>query len=165
MLESASVQVAVVHCFADPDVLDTLQPPEGAMKFRIAPGEAICIAARTQAANLAAALSAALERMDPYALALDRSDAWSMFTLSGSDRARAFARLCTTPLPSSAGFLQGEIGGVPAKAIVLNDRIDLMVSSVLAHHLRQRILEACADLSPREAAATEFAMAASWSQA
>lgn len=159
MLEFASAQSVVIHCFAEPNVLDMLRRPKGAMAFRIAVEEIICISARAEGAAVLAALSADLASMDPHALMLDRSDAWAVFTLSGPDRANAFARLCTTPLPQPPAFLQGDIAAVPAKAVIQNDRIHLMVNSTLGDHLRQRIIRGCADLDPREVPPVDFAVA------
>jgi hypothetical protein len=159
VLEFASAQSAVIHCFAEPKVLDLLRPPPGAMAFRIAREELICVSASAEGATVLAALSADLGSMDPHALVLNRSDAWAVFTLTGSDRANAFARLCTTRLPPPPAFLQGDIGAVPAKAVIQDDRIHLMVSSPLGHHLRQRIILACGDLDPREISPVAFAAA------
>ena len=149
MLEFVSAQIAVIHCFTESNFLDALRASE-AMVFRIAPNEAIAISAQSDAPMVLSSLSAELERMDPHALVLDRSDTWAVFTLCGRDRANAFARLCTTPLHDPPAFLQGAIGGVPAKAVIQKGWIHLMVSSVLGHHLRQRILVGCGDLAPRE---------------
>lgn len=159
MLEFATTQATVIHCFAEPNVLETLRAPEGAMVFRIARGELVCIADPTAGAAVLAALSSEIESVDVHALLLDRSNSWAVFTLSGSHRADAFARLCTTPLPPAPALLQGAIGAVPAKAVILNDRIHLMVSSNLGHHLRQRIVEGCGDLAPREMPAAVFVVA------
>lgn len=159
MLEIRSAQSSIIHCFAEPDVLDTLPLPENAMAFRIARGELICLGAHTDGPIIFTALSALLRDLDPHALVLDRSDAWAVVTLSGSERAKAFARLCTSPLPQAPGFLQGAIGTVPAKAVVVEGRIYLMVSSNLGHHIRERILEACADLAPLELPADSFVAA------
>jgi hypothetical protein len=150
VLEFRSAQSTVIHCFAEPDVLDAMHAPDGAMTFRIAGRELICMASGREGAAIMAALSAAIKNVDPNALLLDRSDGWSVFALSGEDCAKAFGRLCTTPLPQAPGFFQGAIGTVPAKAVVLEDRIYLIVSSILGHHIRERILEACADISPLE---------------
>jgi hypothetical protein len=150
VLEFVSTQIAVIHCFAEPNFLDALRAPEEAMVFRIAPNEVISILAQSDGPMVLASLSAELERMDPHSLVLDRSDSWAVFALCGTDRANAFARLCTTPLQGPPAFFQGAIGGVPAKAVIQKDWIHLMVSSVLGHHLRERILVGCSDLAPRE---------------
>lgn len=159
MLEIRSAQSSIIHCFAEPDVLDTLRAPENAMAFRIARGELMCLGAHQDGPIILTALSAVLKDSDPHALLLDRSDAWAVLTLSGPDRAKAFARLCTSPLPQAPGFLQGAIGTVPAKAVVVEDRIHVMVSSNLGHHIRERILEACGDFAPLELPASPFVAA------
>ncbi len=151
MLEFAPSPSAVIHCYADPGILDVLRAPEGAMVFRIARGELICLSASAAAKPMLDALSAQASA-DPHALCLDRSDAWAVFTLSGPQRAAAFSRLCANPLPSPPALLQGAIAGVAARAVVLPDRVHLLVASILGDHLRQRILEACYDLDPRESA-------------
>lgn len=149
MLEFAPYPSSVIHCYADPGVLDTLRAPEGAMVFRIARGELICVSAHGAARPVLDALSVQASA-DPHALLLDRSDAWAVFTLAGSQRVAAFSRLCANPLPPPPALLQGAIAGVAARAIVLPDRIHMLVSSVVGDHLRQRIIDACHDLEPRE---------------
>ena len=48
-------------------------------------------------------------------------------------------------LPVS-GFVQGEVARIGVRMLVDGDRIDLLVSSVHAHHLRDRIRADCAEL-------------------
>lgn len=158
MLEFAPAQSAVIRCFAEPGALDALRTPVGAFACRIAPDELVFVSARDATTEIRAVVSADLERTDPDCLVLDQSDGWAVWMLSGPDRARAFARLCTTPYPHPPAFLQGAIGSVPAKAVVLSDRIYVMVSSSLGHHIRERILAACGDLTPRAGPAAPLAL-------
>lgn len=158
MLELASCETTIIHCFAEAPVLDAVQEPAGTIVFRVANRELICLSARAAANRVFAALSAKFTSGDPYALLLDRSDAWAVITLNGDERAKAFSRLCTSPLSPAPAFLQGAICGVPGKVVNLHDRIYLLVSSVLRDHLRHSILDACRDLGLHETSAGEFSL-------
>ena len=44
---------------------------------------------------------------------------------------------------------------VPAKVVVLESELLVLVSSALSHHLRERIVAACSDLAPQEVEAAQ----------
>jgi hypothetical protein len=91
------------------------------------------------------AVRQAVQRMDPDALVRDVSDGWAMHTLRGPDARVAFARLSELELPTS-GFVQGAVARVGVRVLVDGDRVDLVVPSMLASHLRERIEDECRDL-------------------
>ena len=136
MLELARTEMTVARCFDRPEVLDALPEISGVHACRVAPDELLLIGA-VAAVDL------------PAGLVVDETGGWSVWTISGSEAGEAFARLSAIPL--RPGFLQGLIGSVPGKAVVLGDRIHLLVASSVSHHLEARIRAACADLLPAEA--------------
>jgi hypothetical protein len=65
------------------------------------------------------------------------------------------------PLPRERpAFFQGAVAGIQAKVLARDGRIDVLVVSTVAHHLRRRILAACRDLEPREVTARELELPA-----
>ena len=85
-----------------------------------------------------AAVRAAVVRLDPDAVVLDVSDGWVVHSLDGPGSREAFARLSELELPV-AGSLVGEVAWVGARSLVDTDRIDLLVPSMVAVHVRERI--------------------------
>ena len=91
------------------------------------------------------ALRQAVERVDPDAVVRDVSDGWVLHTLSGPDARDAFARVSELELPAS-GFVQGAVARIGVRVLVIGERIDLLVPSMLAAHLRERIEDECGEL-------------------
>jgi hypothetical protein len=91
------------------------------------------------------ALRRAVEHVDPDAVVRDVSDGWLMHTLDGPGARDAFARLSELELPAS-GFVQGGVARIGVRVLVQADRLDLLVPSMLAAHLRERIEDECRDL-------------------
>jgi sarcosine oxidase gamma subunit len=91
------------------------------------------------------ALRRAVEHVDPDAVVRDVSDGWLMHTLEGPGARDAFARLSELELPAS-GFVQGGVARIGVRVLVQGDRVDLLVPSMLAAHLRERIEDECRDL-------------------
>lgn len=91
------------------------------------------------------ALRRAVEHVDPDAVVRDVSDGWLMHTLEGPGARDAFARLSELELPAS-GFVQGAVARIGVRVLVQGDRVDLLVPSMLAAHLRERIEDECRDL-------------------
>ena len=150
MVELVPVEAAVVRCFGVPDVLDAMPSMTDAFPCRVAPDEVLLLAAPSDQAQLLARVEAYFAA-DPAALVIQQPDGWSIWTIEGPGIARAWARLTSIELPETRpAFLQGEVAGVPAKALVLTGAIHIMVASSLGHHLRDRVLTACADLAPIE---------------
>jgi hypothetical protein len=80
----------------------------------------------------------------PEGLAVTETGGWAAWTLSGRDAGEALARL--SMLSDGPGFLQGIVAGVPAKAIVSEVEIHLLVAASLGHHVEERFRAACSDL-------------------
>ena len=152
MLELTAGEAAIVHCVGKPASLDALRPIPGTFPGRVAPDEVLLIGAAEARWRIAEVARNELAQVDPHALALDQSSGWSVWTLSGPRVPEAFARLSSAPLPPAPAFVQGAIAGVPAKAVVLPDSVHVLVSSVLGHHVRQRVLAACRDMPASEGA-------------
>ena len=91
------------------------------------------------------ALRRAVERVDPDALVRDVSDGWVLHTLEGPGARYAFGRLSELELPAS-GFVQGAVARIGVRVLVEGDRIDLLVPSMFAAHLRERIEDECREL-------------------
>jgi sarcosine oxidase gamma subunit len=91
------------------------------------------------------ALRQAVERIDPDAVVRDVSDGWVMHTLAGPRARDAFAHLSELELPAS-GFVQGAVARIGVRVLVDGDRVDLLVPSMLAAHLRERIEDECGEL-------------------
>jgi hypothetical protein len=131
-----------VGCFARAAALDALA--EGAeLPLRVAPAELLLLGAQAALGELEQRLAA----LDPHALTLDLSSAYATWIVRGDDRFEAFARLSAIPLPGQGGFAQGLVGHVPAKVVVRSDDLLVVVSSVVSHHLRERLPAACRDLA------------------
>jgi sarcosine oxidase gamma subunit len=93
------------------------------------------------------ALRHAVQRLDPDAVVCDVSDGWVAHTLGGPGSREAFARLSELELPAS-GFVQGAVARIGVRVLVDGDRVDLLVPSMLAAHLRERIEDECRELLP-----------------
>jgi hypothetical protein len=91
------------------------------------------------------ALRHAVERIDPDALVRDVSDGWVLHTLLGSGARDAFARLSELELPVS-GTVQGAVARIGVRVLVEGDRVDMLVPSMLAAHLLERIEDECREL-------------------
>jgi sarcosine oxidase gamma subunit len=91
------------------------------------------------------ALRQAVERVDPDALVRDVSDGWVLHTLEGPGARYAFGRLSELELPTS-GFVQGAVARIGVRVLVEGDRVDLLVPSMFAAHLRERIEDECQEL-------------------
>jgi sarcosine oxidase gamma subunit len=92
-----------------------------------------------------AALLQAVRRLDPDAVVVDVSGGWVAHTLEGPGARDALSRMTELELPVS-GFVQGEVARIGVRMLVDGDRIHLLVPSMHADHLRDRIRAACAEL-------------------
>lgn len=135
MLELVRTHSEVVRCFARPEVLDRLPEVPGRSAFRIATDEVMLVGSGGRVDH-------------PDVLVVDEPGGWTALTLAGADRLEAFARLSAVrPEP---GLIQGAIGGAPAKAIVRDGAIHLLVPASYGDHLEARIRASCGDLLPSE---------------
>ncbi|MGA9160459.1 MAG: hypothetical protein WB297_06295 [Actinomycetota bacterium] len=128
----------VTSVLASPDACERVAGLPGAC--RVEPAEVAIIGDVS-----VAALVPAVRRSDPDAVVLDVSDGWAAHTLDGPDAREAFTRLSELDLPDR-GFVQGEVAGIGVRILVEGNRLDLLVPSALAAHLRGRIEADCAEL-------------------
>jgi hypothetical protein len=131
VLEMRRSEPRVVRCLARPETLDALPETAGVHAYRVAPDELLLIGLQA-------------EPDLPGGLAVDETGGWAAWTLSGPDAVEALGRL--SALPPGPGFLQGAVAGVPAKAILGEAEIHLLVAASLAHHVEERLSAACSDL-------------------
>ncbi len=137
----------VVGAFASADALDALQAPAGARACRIARDEAAFVCAAEATRDVLDAIAPQLAAGDGFAL--DLSDGWTGFALGG-DVERAFSYLSELRLPERGAFAQGDVLRVPARILVGDARIDLLVPSPLGSYLRDELLHALRALDVRE---------------
>jgi hypothetical protein len=157
VLELHAVPAEVIGCFGRPAVLDQISEA-AQLPVRVAPDELLLLSVGATSARprRMQEIEAALGAQDGGGLVLDLSSGFAIWTLRGDDRFEAFSRLSALELPEGASsvrppaVLQGLVAHVPAKVVVSSDSLLLIVSSVLSHHIRKRVLVACADLAPSE---------------
>lgn len=148
MLELQRTLAAVVGCYARPAALDALATG-GALTIRVASDELLLLTAANDAASLLASAERALAALDAHALALDVSSGFAVWLVRGA-WPEAVARLCAVAPPEPPACFQALFAHVPAKLVVRADELLVVVSSVVSHHVRERVLQACRDLEPRE---------------
>jgi hypothetical protein len=151
VLDVSPVAAVLIRCFSEPACLDAFPAVEGAAACCIAPDELILIGPSHSTGMLMAEAIAYLENVDVSSFVIPHTDAWSFWALSGEDAGRAFMRLSANPLPRTVpAFIQGAIAQLPGKAFVLPECIVIIVPSTLGHHFPERVLAACADLTPKQ---------------
>ena len=144
-------EAAVVQCLGRPSALDALETPSGAGSYRVAPDELLVVGAPSGQSALVEATRQGLEQSDPDALVIDMSDGWSIVSVHGPAPDYVLRRLSAVAPPDSRpAFVQASIAEAPARAIVLDDAVHLLVSATVAHHVRARVLAACEDLGIEE---------------
>jgi hypothetical protein len=151
VLELYTIPCSILGCYAHAAVLDRIGENEEA-SVRVAADELLVIGARHRLADVESELAA----LDAASVVIDLSSAFAIWVLRGEERFEAFRRLSAIELPAPPAVAQGLVAHVPAKVLVNADQLVVIVSSVLAHHLRERVLRACADLAPSERAAVEL---------
>jgi hypothetical protein len=148
VLELQLAHSTVLGCYAGPTTLDHLAT-NGGLAVRVAPGELLLVGHHGQLD----ALTAELKGLDQWSLVVDLTSAFSIWVLRGDARLEAFCRLSAVVLPDGPGVAQGLVAHVPARVIAVHDELLILVSASLSHHLRERVLTACADLAPTEPSA------------
>jgi hypothetical protein len=143
------LRAGVVGAFASAAALDAIRAPDGVRACRVAPDEIALVCARDQAASLLDAVSSQIARGDRHGFALDLSDGWTGFSLTGEVR-KAFSYLSELQLPEPGGFAQGDVLRLPARVLSGEDRIDLLVPSPWGHYLHDELLESLRALDVRE---------------
>ena len=143
------LRTGVVGVFASAAALDALQAPDGARACRVAPDEIALLCAPDDAARVLDAVSGQIARADRHGFALDLSDGWTGFSLTGEVR-EAFSYLSELHLPEPGSFAQGDVLRVPARVLRGEDHIDLLVPSPWGRYLHDELLEALRALDVRE---------------
>lgn len=141
MPDLRAAQLAAVGCWARPEALDAL-PPLDALSFRVAPDELLLLG------DAGEELVERAQRALRDGIVLDCTDAYAAWTLAGEDVEEAFRRVSAIRIDRPQ--LQGLVAQVPAKVVALEADLLVLVPSTLGHHLRERVLQACADLGVRE---------------
>jgi hypothetical protein len=161
VLELQPTRAAIIGCFARSDAVDAVADGTQ-LALRVAPDELLLVVDPEEAAACVTSIEGSLAVLDPGGLTFDLSGGYRVFRVRG-DWGEAFARLCAAPLPEPPAILQALFAHVPAKVVVSTDELLIVVSSVVSHHVRDRILAACRDLGPRELAAAPLWMSISGS--
>jgi len=152
VLELVATPFAVVRCLATSERLDRLRVPAAAHACRVASDELILLGPVAAAQELVAACSG----LEADGVVIDDTDGFAAWTLSGPAAEEAFARLSAIELPNERpAFVQGAIAGVPGKALAEVERIHVLVSASLGHHLLERVAAACGDLVVSERLAAD----------
>jgi hypothetical protein len=144
-----SSRFGVVGGFASADAIDAVQVPAGARACRIASDEIAYVCQADEAAAVLNAIAPQIAGGDSDGFALDLSDGWTGFTLTG-DVARAFSYLSELELPAPGAFVQGDVLRVPVRVLAGENQIDLLVPSPWGTYLRDEMLFALRALNVRD---------------
>jgi hypothetical protein len=144
--EIVALGLGIVAASASPDALDALVVPGRAAACRIAEDELMLVCEHEVADEVAREVGTRLMGLEPDALVLATSDGWATVLLEGDDARAVFARLSRLSLPAR-GFVQGEVAHIPARILVEEDRIHIIVRAALGQHVRSRI-SAAAEVEP-----------------
>jgi hypothetical protein len=159
VLEIIPARAVIVSCMDEPHVLDGMPDHAGAFKARIAPDELWLVGPAGAAAEVMAHANGYLSGAGSFGLAMDVTDGWSVLTVKGDGTMQVWARFSENQIPAERpAFVQGAVAAVATRAIVFDAVIHFMCPAPLRHHLPQRILRGCADLSPRLLDAAEFVL-------
>ena len=145
----SSSRFGVVSGFASANALDAVQVPAGARACRIASDETAFVCSADAAADVLDAIAAQIARGDSDGFALDVSDGWTSFTLSG-DVERAFSYLSELQLPGPGAFVQGDVLRVPVRVLTEENQIDLLVPSPWGTYLHDEMLDALRTLNVQD---------------
>jgi hypothetical protein len=145
VLELQAGRSDIVGCYARLESLDRISNGPG-LALRVAADELLLLGARSSIPEL----EEELLELDSDGLVIDLSSAYSVWSLRGEERVEAFCRLSQIELPKPTAFVQGLVADVPAKVVVREEELLLVVSSAVTHHLRERVLGACVDLDVSE---------------
>jgi hypothetical protein len=140
MLELARLETSVVLCTAAPEAIEPVC--ELGAAIRVAPDEVLLLRPPDALVALLGEAARRAEAVDEDAVVLDASDGWSVWALEGEGDAlrEAFSRLSELEL-RGAGTLQGTVADVPAKVLVGDAELRLLVPAMWDEHVRSRILE------------------------
>jgi sarcosine oxidase gamma subunit len=149
VLELSLLEATIVACHAAAAVLDAWSPPPDAFAARVARDELWVIGPRAERGSLMRLVEQSLRPVAPDALVVDQTDGWTAWSIEGASAANALARLTVMPLDRrSTALQQGAVAGVPAKVLATTSGYRVLVPAPVGHHLRDRLLQACVDLTP-----------------
>jgi hypothetical protein len=148
--ELRAVRPSIVTVLATSGACDRLLEAgiTGATLCRVAPDEVLVLGLNDDLEKTVGAASATIDESD--ALVLDTTDAWSGWGLEGPDAHEVFTRLSELRLPVR-GFEQGAVANMPAKILVDDDRITVLVPSMFEQAFRERVLHDARHVGVREA--------------
>jgi hypothetical protein len=150
VLEIRQSGVAIITCQDEPSTLDTIPVIAGALSCRVAPDELLVVGAKGDAATLLSRVAALQERTLSCGIAMDVSDAWSTWTVSGVGVDQVLRRLSGNRMPAHRpALVQGAFARVGAKLLLVGQTVHIMVPSPVGHYLRERLMKSCSDLAPR----------------
>jgi hypothetical protein len=145
--EAASASPGTVAVLATRTALDALVVPARATACRIADDELLLLCDRGLADEIVREVATRVTVLDPDAVVVQTSDAWVAAAIVGEGMRELFAFLSRTALPDR-GFVQGEVAGVPAKVVVEDGRITILVPSAFGDHVRGRLEAVGRELAP-----------------
>jgi hypothetical protein len=150
VLELIPAQAAVILCLGDRTHLDSLPHVPGAIRCTIAPDEELYVGPITIRHEILAVATGHLGATEPAGLVVDQTDGWAAWTITGPHREYVLPRLAAFKLPAARpAMVQGVVAQVAGKILLQPSAIHVLVRAPVAHHLRERIFEACRDLDPR----------------
>ena len=137
MPDIARAPVGVVTASASAEALDLLLVPGRALACRVADDELLLLSPPPVTDEVAREAATRLGALDPDALVMDTTDGWAAISVAGDDARPSFGLLSRLELPDT-GFLQGEVVHVPAKVVVDDGRVLILVPSIWETHLYER---------------------------
>lgn len=159
MLEIHCSQTAVISCRDEATVLNGMPQWDGIFPGRVAPDEVLLIGPASAKNELLQHASQHLRQAGSFGVAVDMSDAWTVWTIIGEKAGHVWAMLSQNPIPKERpAFVQGAVASVPGKAIILNSTIHCLTPSPLGHHLPHRILHAGREFDPHLVEPGEFTL-------
>ncbi len=150
MLDLIATRISVITCVATPEAIEqVMSAADGALPCRVAPDEAMLVAAPDDGGSVARSVELASGAVDPDAVVVDATDGWTVWTLEGDPASAAFEHLSAVELPDE-GFAQGDVARVPVRIVAGPRRIHLFVPSMWGEYLRGRIVSRCASMGVNE---------------
>lgn len=138
MANSVDASLGAVTACATPHALDALVVPGRATACRIADDELLLVCRPDVADEVVREVETRLTVLDPDAIVVETTDGWASSVLDGDDARSVFGLLSRLRLPDR-GFVQGEVAHVPAKVLVEDGGIRIIVPAALEAPLRSRI--------------------------
>jgi hypothetical protein len=157
VLEIRRSQTAVISCRDEAMVLNGMPQWDGIFPGRVAPDELLLIGPASAKNELLQDASQHLRQAGAFGVAVNMSDAWTVWTIIGQEADHVWAMLSQNSIPKERpAFVQGAVASVPGKAIILNSTIHVLTPSPLGHHLPHRILQAGREFDPHLVEPSEF---------